>query len=90
MADNQIFHDPQRKRWKRLRRLFDIGVVIATLVVIGFAFNLVLNQHVPELLLPVPKHNYKALPERNDLARKSQRPARRDGPARSASAPPRA
>jgi cellulose synthase/poly-beta-1,6-N-acetylglucosamine synthase-like glycosyltransferase/peptidoglycan/xylan/chitin deacetylase (PgdA/CDA1 family)/spore germination protein YaaH len=77
MADNQIFHDPQRKRWKRLRRLFDIGVVIATLVVIGFAFNLVLNQHVPELLLPVPKHNYKALPERNDLARKSQRPARR-------------
>ena len=50
MADNQIFHDPQRKRWKRLRRLFDIGVVAATLVVIGFAFNLVLNQHVPELL----------------------------------------
>src|SRR5579862_1093072 len=79
MPDRQIFHDPQRKRWKRLRRLIDIGVVVATLVVVGFVFNLVLNQHLPQLLLPVPKHNYRALPDRDVLMRgaKGQRPARR-------------
>jgi peptidoglycan-N-acetylglucosamine deacetylase len=79
MPDRQIFSDPQRKRWKRLRLIFDIAVVVATLVVIGFIFNVMRYQQVPELFLPVPKHNYRALPDRSVLMRggKGQRPARR-------------
>ena len=74
MPERQIFHDPQRKRWKRLRRILDAAAVLSTLVVIGFIFNVLRNQHLPELLLPIPRHNYRALPDRID---KSVRPARR-------------
>jgi cellulose synthase/poly-beta-1,6-N-acetylglucosamine synthase-like glycosyltransferase/peptidoglycan/xylan/chitin deacetylase (PgdA/CDA1 family)/spore germination protein YaaH len=76
MPDRQIFFDPHRKRWKRLRRILDITAVVTTLVLAGFIFNVMRNQHLPELLLPAPRHNYRALP---DLTRsvKAQRPARR-------------
>jgi cellulose synthase/poly-beta-1,6-N-acetylglucosamine synthase-like glycosyltransferase/peptidoglycan/xylan/chitin deacetylase (PgdA/CDA1 family)/spore germination protein YaaH len=79
MPDKQIFFDPQRKRWKRLRRALDITAVLFTLVFAGFIFNVLRNQQLPELLLPVPKHNYKALPDRTTILRgaKGQRPARR-------------
>ena len=75
MPDKQIFFDPQRKRWKRLRRIFDVTAVAFTLVLALFIFNVLRYQQLPELLLPVPRHNYKALPERQPL--KGQRPARR-------------
>jgi len=29
MPDKQIFFDPQRKRWKRLRRIFDVTAVVS-------------------------------------------------------------
>ncbi|MGD0547841.1 MAG: polysaccharide deacetylase family protein, partial [Terracidiphilus sp.] len=75
MPDKQIFFDPQRKRWKRLRRIFDVTAVVFTLVLAVFIFNVLRYQHLPELLLATPKHNYKALPERLPL--KGTRPARR-------------
>ena len=79
MPDKQIFFDPQRKRWKRLRRILDAAAVVSTLVIIGFFFNLLRHQQLPELLLAAPKHNYKALPDRSQLVRgaKGQRPTRR-------------
>jgi cellulose synthase/poly-beta-1,6-N-acetylglucosamine synthase-like glycosyltransferase/spore germination protein YaaH/peptidoglycan/xylan/chitin deacetylase (PgdA/CDA1 family) len=79
MPDRQIFLDPQRKRWKRLRRILDVTAVISTLVVGVFIFNVFRNQHLPELLLPTTKHNYKAVPDRAPLLRgnKNGRPARR-------------
>ena len=79
MPDKQIFFDPQRKRWKRLRRILDITAVVSTLVLAGFIFNVLRNQHLPELLLPTPRHNYKALPDRPLVLHgaKNQRPARR-------------
>jgi len=79
MPDQQIFFDPERKRWKRLRRILDAIAVLSTLVVAGFIFNVLRNQQLPELLLPNPKHNYRALPEPTILERngKNQRPARR-------------
>jgi cellulose synthase/poly-beta-1,6-N-acetylglucosamine synthase-like glycosyltransferase/peptidoglycan/xylan/chitin deacetylase (PgdA/CDA1 family)/spore germination protein YaaH len=49
------------------------------LVLVGFIFNVLRVQHLPELLLPTPKHNYKALPD-SDLTQrgaKAPRPARR-------------
>ena len=79
MSEEQIFLDPQRKRWKRLRRIFDITAVIFTLVVAGFIFNVLRGQRLPELLLPVPKHNYRALPDRTLVNRgaKPAKPSRR-------------
>src|SRR5271165_1375066 len=79
MPDKQIFFDPQRKRWKRLRRIFDATAVVFTLVLAGFIFNVLRYQKLPDLLLPTPKHNYKALRERDTLLHgaKGQRPARR-------------
>ncbi len=79
MPDQQIFFDPERKRWKRLRRILDASAVITTLVVAGFIFNVIRNQQLPELLLPTPKHNYRALPEPTILERngKNQHPTRR-------------
>ena len=56
MPDKQIFFDPHRKRWKRLRRVLDISAVITTLVVAGFVLNTLRGQHLPELFLPKPKH----------------------------------
>jgi len=78
MPDRQIFFDPERKRWKRLRRIFDIAAVVSTLILAGFIFNVLRGQHLPELLLPLPRHNYRALPEPQLLrSGKNQRPARR-------------
>jgi peptidoglycan-N-acetylglucosamine deacetylase len=79
MPDRQIFFDPQRKRWKRLRRILDAIAVLTTLVVAAFIFNLLRHQPLPELLLPTLKHNYKALPERAVAVRNARppRPTRR-------------
>jgi cellulose synthase/poly-beta-1,6-N-acetylglucosamine synthase-like glycosyltransferase/peptidoglycan/xylan/chitin deacetylase (PgdA/CDA1 family)/spore germination protein YaaH len=63
--DKQIFFDPQRKRWKRLRRVLDVSALVFTVVVIVFAYNVFRGGHLPELLLPVNKHNYKALNDRH-------------------------
>ena len=65
MPEKQIFYDPQRKRWKRLRRVLDAIAVVTTLVVAGFVFNSLRGQPLPELLLPNPKHNFKALDYRS-------------------------
>ncbi len=74
MVDQQIFFDPQRKRWKRLRRLLDIAAVVTTLVVVGVIFNTLRGQPLPELFLPIPKHNLRALHDRTPLL-KGSRPA---------------
>jgi cellulose synthase/poly-beta-1,6-N-acetylglucosamine synthase-like glycosyltransferase/peptidoglycan/xylan/chitin deacetylase (PgdA/CDA1 family)/spore germination protein YaaH len=57
--NNQIFYDPQRKRWKRLRRIMDILAVISFVVMIVFAVSVVHRQELPDLSLPATKHNYK-------------------------------
>jgi cellulose synthase/poly-beta-1,6-N-acetylglucosamine synthase-like glycosyltransferase/peptidoglycan/xylan/chitin deacetylase (PgdA/CDA1 family)/spore germination protein YaaH len=79
MPDKQIFFDPQRKRWKRLRRILDATAVVSTLVLVVFIFNVLRYQQLPELLLPIPRHNFKALPERTTLLHgvKEPRPTRR-------------
>ncbi len=59
----QIFFDPQRKRWKRLRRILDAVAVFSTVILVLFFLNVVKSQHLPELLLPTPKRNYRAIQE---------------------------
>src|SRR5271156_2662199 len=77
--NRQIFFDPERKRWKRLRRILDAVAVLSTLVVVGFVFNVVRTEELPGLLLPPPRHIFRALPDRSFLPRntKPPRPARR-------------
>lgn len=58
---HQIFFDPDRKRWKRLRRILDVVAVVSTIILVLFFLGAVRNQHLPELLFPAPKLNYKAL-----------------------------
>jgi cellulose synthase/poly-beta-1,6-N-acetylglucosamine synthase-like glycosyltransferase/peptidoglycan/xylan/chitin deacetylase (PgdA/CDA1 family)/spore germination protein YaaH len=79
MPDKQIFYDPQRKRWKRLRRVLDAIAVVTTLVLAGVIFNSLRGMPLPELLLPTPRHNYKALHDRTPLLRheKTSLPSRR-------------
>jgi cellulose synthase/poly-beta-1,6-N-acetylglucosamine synthase-like glycosyltransferase/peptidoglycan/xylan/chitin deacetylase (PgdA/CDA1 family)/spore germination protein YaaH len=74
----QIFLDPDRKRWKRLRRIFDVAAVLSTLVLVAFIVSVIRRQTLPELLLPTQKRNYKALKENQpSLKTKGGRPARR-------------
>ena len=74
----QIFLDPDRKRWKRLRRIFDVAAVLSTLVLVTFIISVYRRQALPELLLPTQKRNYRALKENQSaLKAKGARPARR-------------
>ncbi|HEX3471567.1 MAG TPA: glycosyltransferase [Silvibacterium sp.] len=75
----QIFYDPQRKRWKRLRRLMDVLGVVSTVVLVIFFLSVVKRQTLPELLLPTQKRNYKALKEPvvDALKKSAPRPTRR-------------
>jgi hypothetical protein len=74
MLEKQIFFDPDRKRWKRLRRILDFAAVGTTLVLAGVIFNSLRLQRLPELLLPVPKHNVRALRDRTPLLKGAHLP----------------
>ena len=76
--NRQIFFDPQRKRWKRLRRILDAVAVFSTIILVLFFLNVLKTQHLPELLLPTPKRNYRAIQEQAAAIKaKYLKPARR-------------
>ncbi len=61
-----IFYDPQRRRWKRLRRLFDALGVATTILVVFFIIMVLRQVGLPNLSLKAQKqHQYKALKEKN-------------------------
>ncbi len=60
----QVFYDPQRKRWKRLRRILDVLAVVGTVVFAIFIFGLLRVKPMKELLLPATPHNFRALANR--------------------------
>ncbi len=64
----QIFFDPQRKRWKRLRRVLDVVAAASTVILVLFFLNVVREQRLPSLLIPTPKRNYHALNARGTAA----------------------
>ncbi|MFP5236599.1 MAG: glycosyltransferase [Acidobacteriota bacterium] len=74
MPEKQIFFDPDRKRWKRLRRILDLVAVGTTLVLAGVIFNSLRLQPLPELLLPAPRHNVRALRDRTPLLKGAHLP----------------
>jgi len=57
----QVFYDPQRKRWKRLRRIFDSMALFGVIVGVSFVIGLLHMTTLPELLLTTPKRNISAL-----------------------------
>ena len=57
----QVFFDPQRKRWKRLRRIFDIVAVTGVVVGVLFVIGLLRMTPLPELLLSTQKPHYSPL-----------------------------
>src|ERR1700761_7607934 len=76
--NRQIFFDPQRKRWKRLRRILDVVAVFSTVILVLFFLNIIKNQPLPELLLPAPKRNYRAIQDQAAaINAKFLKPARR-------------
>ncbi|HTW31999.1 MAG TPA: glycosyltransferase [Candidatus Sulfotelmatobacter sp.] len=58
-----VFYDPQRARWKRLRRSFDVVAVVVSALVIFFVYTALRNEPLPELLFFPQKRNFKALKE---------------------------
>src|SRR5690348_3903877 len=73
----QIFYDPNLKRWKRLRRVTDVALVLATLIGVLFIVSVVKREQMPDLLIPAQKRNYRALKDRrvgDKLRKKLARP----------------
>jgi len=58
-----VFYDAQRARWKRLRRLFDVMAVSASLLLIFFVYTALRDEPLPELLFSPQKRAFKALKE---------------------------
>jgi cellulose synthase/poly-beta-1,6-N-acetylglucosamine synthase-like glycosyltransferase/spore germination protein YaaH/peptidoglycan/xylan/chitin deacetylase (PgdA/CDA1 family) len=58
---NPIFFDPDRRRWKRIRKSIDIAVVVFSLLIVFFAVTVVRKTSIPNVLLADQKKNYRAL-----------------------------
>ena len=67
--NKQVFYDPQRKRWRRLRRIFDILAFVGVVVGAVFIVGLIRIKPLPELLLATPKRNYRALVTPQDTSK---------------------
>ncbi|MCL2660230.1 MAG: polysaccharide deacetylase family protein, partial [Acidobacteriaceae bacterium] len=69
----QVFYDPHRKRWKRLRLLFDLlalaGLIIGAIFVIG----VVRIKPLPELMLTEQKRNYRTIAANQNAKLKNQK-----------------
>src|SRR3954471_15008532 len=60
----QVFFDPQRTRWRRMRPVFDALAVGVTLVFIFFVFTVLRGENLPALLLPEGKAAYQPYHEK--------------------------
>jgi cellulose synthase/poly-beta-1,6-N-acetylglucosamine synthase-like glycosyltransferase/spore germination protein YaaH/peptidoglycan/xylan/chitin deacetylase (PgdA/CDA1 family) len=58
---NPIFFDPDRRRWKRIRKSIDVAVVVFSLLIVFFAATVVRKTSIPNVLLADQKKNYRAL-----------------------------
>src|SRR5580704_13872154 len=79
----QIFFDPDRKRWRRLRLVVDTSVIVVTLLIVLFVVSVLRGSSVPSVALPEVKRPYHALkdnqkrkpPRRLNAHRKTKQPA---------------
>ena len=56
-----VFYDPQRKRWKRLRRIFDVLAAVGLFLGIVFIVGLWKMKPLPTIALAPVTRNYRAL-----------------------------
>jgi hypothetical protein len=63
-SSKPVFFDPNRKRWKRIRRTFDVLGLLLTLLVVFFVITVVRGTSIPTILLADQKKNYRALQEK--------------------------
>src|SRR5580704_4807095 len=75
--NKQVFYDPQRKRWKRLRRIFDLLALLGLVLGSVFVVGLLRMKPLPELFLQAQKRNYRALINQSTAADKLRRSAHR-------------
>jgi peptidoglycan-N-acetylglucosamine deacetylase len=69
-----VFYDPQRARWKRLRRLVDAVVATLSALIIFFVYTTLRDERLPELLFSPQRRVFKALKENEkDKARERQK-----------------
>ena len=54
-----VFYDPQRKRWKRLRRIFDAAALFGLMLGAIFVVGLMRMKPLPNLNLQTQGRNYK-------------------------------
>jgi peptidoglycan-N-acetylglucosamine deacetylase len=71
--NRQIFYDPQRKRWKRLRRIFDVMALFALVLVAIFLIGLFRMKPLPDFLLGTQKHNFRTLANQPSTLKSGQK-----------------
>jgi cellulose synthase/poly-beta-1,6-N-acetylglucosamine synthase-like glycosyltransferase/spore germination protein YaaH/peptidoglycan/xylan/chitin deacetylase (PgdA/CDA1 family) len=77
MTAKPVFYDPQRKRWRRLRRIFDATAVVLSIVLIIFVVSLLKGFSFNPLELDTPKKNLRPLKEREARHPKPRAASRR-------------
>ena len=82
-APKQIFYDPNRKRWRRLRLIIDASVIGVTLLAFFFVASIIRGSSVPGVTLPEVKKPYHALKENQ-----KRKPLRRANTHRNTQKPP--
>ena len=72
-----VFYDPERKRWKRLRRILDVAAIVSTLVLVLFSVGVLRKNPLPGLPFPGGRRNFHAYAPAPGTRLKGTRPARR-------------
>src|SRR4051812_10900016 len=70
MAQQPVFFDPGRKRWRWVRPIFDVLGLLITIVIIVFVYSVVRSGPLPDLLLPDQHRPYRALREHERSSRR--------------------
>ena len=66
MSTPPVFYDPERKRWKLIRRTIDVVGVTLTILLIFFLVTVLRGTNIPDLPLAEQKKNYRALKEKEN------------------------
>ena len=72
-----VFYDPERRRWKRLRRVLDVVAVVSTVVLVLFSAGVLKKESLPGLPFPGDRHNFHAYVPTANSRLKGARPSRR-------------
>src|SRR5437763_10650532 len=64
-----IFYDPAQRRWTLMRRVMDVAGVVITIVIGIFLISAFHDASLAKVLLPEPRHPYRALKEKEKTSR---------------------